>query len=73
MQVVDDLLGKRTSGPVPINRDVGVGTAVIDGGQEQIVELDLAAGKHVLICVVADRAGGNPHFRRGMISEIVVE
>ena len=51
----------------------GVGTAVIDGGQEQIVNLDLEKGKYALVCFITDRNGGPPHAAMGMIDELDVK
>jgi len=48
-------------------------TARIDGGAEQITELDLARkGKYALLCFVSDRKGGPPHVAKGMITEVTV-
>jgi hypothetical protein len=47
-------------------------TAVIDGGEEQLTEVDLTPGSYALICFIPDRAGGPPHAAKGMISEAKV-
>ena len=47
-------------------------TAVIDGGQEQLTEVDLKSGSYALLCFIPDRAGGPPHVAKGMISEVKV-
>lgn len=45
-------------------------TARIDGGTNQITELDLdKPGKYALLCFVSDRKGGPPHVAQGMIAE----
>jgi hypothetical protein len=73
--VVNELMGTRDpeSGPIPLNQELGQGTAVIDGGQEQIVEMNFKPGKYALVCYITDREGGPPHVARGMINELVVE
>jgi hypothetical protein len=47
-------------------------TAVIDGGEEQLTEVDLESGRYALLCFIPDRAGGPPHVAKGMISEATV-
>lgn len=44
-------------------------TAVIDGGEAQLTEVDLEPGNYALLCVIPDRSGGPPHVAKGMISE----
>jgi hypothetical protein len=73
--VVTELMGTRDpeSGPIPLNRELGQGTVVIDGGQKQIVEMNFKPGKYALVCYITDRRGGPPHLVKGMINEMVVE
>jgi uncharacterized cupredoxin-like copper-binding protein len=47
-------------------------TAVIDGGEAQLTEVDLTPGSYALLCFIPDRAGGPPHVAKGMISEAKV-
>jgi hypothetical protein len=47
-------------------------TAVLEGGDSQVAELFLDAGKYAFLCFVSDRAGGPPHAAKGMIDEVVV-
>jgi len=58
--------------PPPLDLEQGVGTAVLDGGREQITELEFQAGRYALLCLITDRAGGPPHVAKGMIREIEV-
>ena len=60
-------------GPPPVDFENGVGTAVIDDGVEQNIELDLKAGKYAVVCFTTDRKGGKPHAEKGMIKELTVE
>ncbi len=60
-------------GPPPVDFEALQGTAVIDGGEEQVTELDFEPGKYALVCFIADRAGGPSHVAKGMISELDVE
>lgn len=59
-------------GPPPLDFEGGVGTAVLDGGREQIAELEFQAGRYALICFITDRAGGPPHVAKGMLREIEI-
>jgi hypothetical protein len=59
-------------GPPPVDFEQSWDTSVMDGGKEQVVELQLEPGRYALLCWVPDRAGGPPHAVKGMISEAVV-
>ena len=62
------------SGPPPIDFEkAGIATAVIDGGVEQVIDLDLKKGKYALLCFISDRKGGPPHVMKGMIAEAEVK
>ncbi|HEV2058138.1 MAG TPA: hypothetical protein VGR11_02195 [Solirubrobacteraceae bacterium] len=65
--------GEEPEGPPPVDFASGVGTAVIDGGIEQNIELDLKAGKYAVVCFIQDRDGGKPHAEKGMIEELTIE
>ena len=60
--------------PTPQKRAVRLAwsTTVIDSGQKQVVTMNLKSGKYALVCFIQDRAGGPPHFNKGMISEATV-
>jgi hypothetical protein len=72
-QVVEDLYGVRESGSIPLNRDLGLGTTVLNSGQKQLVRMKFEKGKYALVCFVADRSGGRSHLEQGMITELTVE
>lgn len=65
--------GGPPSGPPPIDFKNGFTTAVIDGGIEQVTELELKKGKYALICFIQDRKGGPPHVMKGMLTEADVQ
>lgn len=48
-------------------------TAVIEGGEGQLVTLDLKPDRYVLFCFISDRQGGRPHALQGMVDEVEVE
>ena len=60
------------SGPPPFDEKNAVGTAVLDGSKQQVVDLDLKPGKYVLACFINDRKGGPPHVAMGMVNEVDV-
>ena len=47
-------------------------TVVLEGGQRQLTELDLRAGRYALLCFVRNRAGGPPHTKLGMIDRLTI-
>jgi hypothetical protein len=60
-------------GPPPVDFENGVSTAVIDGGEAQVTELDFKQGKYALVCFITNRDGGPPHVAMGMINELDVK
>jgi hypothetical protein len=60
-------------GPPPVDFENGVSTAVIDGGEAQVAELDFKQGKYALVCFITNRDGGPPHVAMGMIDELDVK
>lgn len=59
-------------GEPPIDESRNFNTAVLEGGAEQSVDVELEKGKYAFLCFVPDREGGPPHVVKGMISEAVV-
>lgn len=60
-------------GPPPVDFENGVATAVIDGGQAQVAELEFQKGKYALLCFITNRDGGPPHVAMGMVDELDVK
>lgn len=60
-------------GPPPLNEKNSQSTAVIEGGETQLVTLDLKPGRYALYCFITDRQGGKPHALKGMVDEVEVE
>lgn len=64
---------KQEKGPPPVDLKAEVTTAVLEGGTEQNVTLDLPRpGTYALLCFITDRQGGPPHVVKGMIAEAKV-
>lgn len=64
---------KTEKGEPPLSEKGTQATAVIEGGEAQLVTLDLEPGRYALYCFISDRQGGPPHAFKGMIDEIEVE
>ncbi len=60
------------SGRPPVDFRTATATAVLDGGLEQVTQLDLKAGRYAFVCFITDRAGGPPHVEKGMLAEVLV-
>jgi hypothetical protein len=61
-----------TDGPPPVDFARTVATAVLEGGDSQVAELNLAPGKYAFVCFISDRAGGPPHAALDMITEVEI-
>ncbi|HWM64773.1 MAG TPA: hypothetical protein VNP96_12395 [Solirubrobacterales bacterium] len=60
-------------GKPPFDEKEVKNTAVVEGGEGQLVTLDLNPGRYVLLCFITDRQGGPPHIVKGMVDEVEVE
>jgi hypothetical protein len=60
-------------GPPPIEEEKSVGTAVLDGGMSQVVDLNLQKGKYAAVCFISDRKGGPPPAAKGMVMEVDIQ
>lgn len=64
---------KEEKGPPPLIEKVTQATAVVEGGEGQLVTLDLEPGRYALYCFITDREGGPPHALKGMVDEVEVK
>lgn len=64
---------KTEKGKAPLEEKETQATAVIEGGESQLVTLDLEPGRYALFCFIGDRQGGPPHALQGMVDEVEVE
>lgn len=60
-------------GRPPVDFERQVDTAVVEGGDTQVVPLALDSGEYALVCFISDREGGPPHVAKGMIATAQVE
>lgn len=63
---------KSEKGKPPLREKGTQTTAVIEGGEGQLVTLDLKPGRYALYCFISDRQGGPPHALKGMVDEVEV-
>ena len=62
------------TGPPPVDFEKGAGSAVIEKSEgSELTEVTLTAGRYALLCFITDRAGGPPHFMKGMLTEVVIK
>jgi uncharacterized cupredoxin-like copper-binding protein len=64
---------KEEKGPPPLDEKGTLSTAVLEGGEGQLVTMDLKPGRYALYCFITDREGGPPHALKGMVDEVEVE
>jgi hypothetical protein len=62
----------KSEGKPPFDEEGFLSTAVVEGGEGQLVTLDLKPGRYVLFCFITDRQGGPPHALKGMVDEVEV-
>ena len=55
-------------GPSPIVESKSFDTALVSGGESEVVDLRLESGEYALLCFVPDRTGGPAHVSKGMIA-----
>jgi hypothetical protein len=64
---------KEEKGPPPLEEKGTLSTAVLEGGEGQLVTMDLKPGRYALYCFITDREGGPPHAFKGMVDEVEVK
>ena len=64
---------KTEKGKPPLSDRGTQSTAVVEGGESQLVTLELKPGRYVFYCFISDRQGGPPHALKGMVDEFEVE
>lgn len=68
-----EAFAREESGPPPVDLERTISTAVVEGGDTQVVDLEFEQGNYALLCFISDREGGPPHVAQGMIAEAEVE
>ncbi len=64
---------KTEQGAPPLNEKGTKSTAVVEGGEGQLVTMNLEPGRYALYCFITDREGGPPHVFKGMVDEVEVK
>ncbi|HMK10605.1 MAG TPA: hypothetical protein VK461_03440 [Acidimicrobiales bacterium] len=57
-------------GPPPIDFEKEQDLAVTGPGQSQVVSMTFDQGSYVFLCFISDKAGGPPHFTKGMLQQV---
>ena len=65
--------GPGQGGEPPLIQKGSQDTAVVEGGESQLVTLNLKPGRYALYCFISDRQGGPPHVIKGMVDEVNVK
>ena len=66
IEEVEKAFAGKDEGPPPAeDKGIQTATAVIEGGETQLVELDLKPGRYAFYCFISDRQGGPPHVAQG--------
>lgn len=68
-----EAFAQEESGPPPVDLERTISTAVVEGGDTQVVDLPFEQGNYALLCFISDRQGGPPHVAQGMIAEAEIE
>ena len=64
---------KSEKGKPPIEEEGSSDSAVIEGGETQLIDLDLKPGRYAFYCFITDRQGGPPHALKGMVDEFEIK
>ena len=64
--------GPGAGGKPPLIQKGSQDTAVVEGGDSQLVTLNLKPGRYAFYCFISDRQGGPPHVIKGMVDEVEV-
>lgn len=70
--VKNSFASQDNSAPPPADFDNAVGFEVVDPGKAEVSTVTLKKGTYAFICFVNDRAGGPPHFTKGMLQQVNV-
>lgn len=65
---------KSEKGPPPIEeKETQSAVAVVEGGESQLIDVNLKPGRYAFMCFISDRQGGPPHALKGMVKEVDIE
>ncbi len=58
--------------PPPLDFENSVALQALDAGQSEVTTVNFKPGRYAFVCFLNDRAGGPPHFAKGMLQEVKV-
>ena len=74
IEEVEKAFASKNGGQPPIEeKGTQTATAVVEGGESQLVDVDLKPGRYAFLCFISDRQGGPPHVTKGMVEEVDIE
>lgn len=74
IEEVEKAFASKDGGQPPLDeKGIQTATAVIEGGESQLVDVDLKPGRYAFLCFISDRQGGPPHVAKGMVKEVDIK
>jgi hypothetical protein len=74
IEEVEKAFASKNGGQPPIEEQgLQTATSVVEGGESQLIHLDLKPGRYAFLCFLSDRQGGPPHVTKGMVKEVDIE
>jgi hypothetical protein len=74
IEEVEKAFASKNGGQPPLEeKGIQTATAVVEGGESQLVDVDLKPGRYAFLCFISDRQGGPPHVAKGMVKEVEVK
>jgi hypothetical protein len=74
IEEVEKAFASKNAGQPPLEeKEIETATAVVEGGESQLIDLDLKPGRYAFLCFLSDRQGGPPHVAKGMVKEVDIE
>ena len=74
IEEVEKAFASKNGGKPPLEeKGIQSATAVVEGGESQLIDLDLKPGRYAFLCFISDRQGGPPHVTKGMVKEVDIK
>jgi hypothetical protein len=74
IEEVEKAFASKKGGEPPLEeKGIQTATSVIEGGESQLVDVNLKPGRYAFLCFISDRQGGPPHVTKGMVKEVEIE
>lgn len=74
IEEVEKAFATKNGGKPPVEeKGIQTATAVVEGGESQLVDVNLKPGRYAFLCFISDRQGGPPHVAKGMVKEVDIK